>query len=151
MEISMESMRNMAFEKFGDTWDRLVIFEHDMIPPLDAFERMANYWDEHDIVGTTYFKHDWPYHVMAWMQVVPPRFSPLTAEVVKQMVEKPALYEVDGVAMGFTAIRRQVFEEWDRDIPMWRPTPPLAGHDLHFCNEAKKQRQSVSDSGFFAI
>lgn len=151
VDISMSTMVDMTFDKFGDDWDRLVVMEHDMIPPLDAFNRIATYRDEHDIVGSTYFKHDWPHHVMAWMQVIPPRFSPLTAEVVQHMVEHPALYEVDGVAMGFTSIRRQVFENWDSSAPMWTPTPPLAGHDLHFCNEAKKQGFKVwLDSGIGA-
>lgn len=151
LEISMQTMVNMAFEKFGNDWDRMVVYEHDMIPPLDAFNRIATYPDEADIVGTTYFKHDYPHHVMAWMQVIPPRFSPLTAEVVQDMVEKPGLYPVDGVAMGFTSIHRRVFENWDTNVEMWRPTPPLVGHDLHFCNEAKKQGFNVLlDSGMGA-
>jgi hypothetical protein len=147
LPMAMHELINQAFKECPD-FDRLVVFEHDMIPPVDAFERIAEYRDEHDIVGTMYFKHDWPHHVMAWMQVQPPFYSPLTAEITKQMVDTPALYEVDAVAMGFTAIRRQVFEQWDRDIPMWDPIPPLIGHDLHFCNEAKKQGFKVwVDSG----
>lgn len=145
--MAMAQLVDMAFEKCPD-FDRLIVFEHDMIPPLDAFNRIAQYRDEHDIVGTMYFKHDWPHHVMAWMQVKPPFYSPLTAEVTKQMVDNHALYEVDAVAMGFTAIRRQVFEKWDRSVPMWDPIPPLIGHDLHFCNEAKKQGFKIwVDSG----
>lgn len=144
---AMNELVNMAFKQCPD-FDRLVVFEHDMIPPVDAFDRVAQYGDEHDIVGTMYFKHDWPHHVMAWMQVQPPFYSPLTAEVTKQMVDDPALYEVDAVAMGFTAIHRRVFEQWDRSVSVWDPTPPLIGHDLHFCNEAKKQGFKVwVDSG----
>lgn len=148
LPTAMQTLVQMAFDMFGDEWDRLVVYEHDMIPPKDALNRVAQYGDEHDIVGSIYFKHDWPHHVMAWMQVNPPMFSPLTAEVVRNMVEKPALYEVDGVAMGFTSIKREVFENWNPDIPMWNPTPPLIGHDLHFCHEAKKQGFKVwVDSG----
>jgi hypothetical protein len=144
----MRSLVAMAFDMFGDDWDRLVVFEHDMIPPLEAFNRIAQYRPEHDIVGTMYFKHHWPHHVMAWMQMAPPQFSPLTAEVVRTMYDNQALYEVDGVAMGFTSIARRVFEEWDPNVPMWDPIPPLVGHDLHFCNEAKKQGFKVwLDSG----
>ena len=147
LPMAMHTLINEAFEKCPD-FDRLVIMEHDMIPPVDAFERIGQYGDEHDIVGTMYFKHEWPHHVMAWMQVKPPYYSPLTAAVTRQMVETPALYEVDAVAMGFTAIRRQVFEGWDRGVPMWDPVAPLVGHDLHFCNEAKKQGFKVwVDSG----
>lgn len=148
VEIAMQTMVDMVFDKFDDDWDRLVVVEHDMILPLNAFTRIAQYGSEHDIVGSVYFKHDWPHHVMAWMQLVPPRFSPLTAEVVKAMVENPALYPVDGVAMGCTSIARHVLEDWDPDVPMWHPTPPLVGHDLHFCHEAKKQGFNVFlDSG----
>lgn len=147
LPAAMNLLVDMAFEQCPD-FDRLVVFEHDMIPPADAFARIGQYHDEHDIVGSVYFRHDWPHHVMAWMQVEPPFFSPLTAEMTKYMVENPALYEVDGVAMGFTAIHRRVFENWDRNVPMWDPIPPLIGHDLHFCNEAKKQGFKVwLDSG----
>jgi hypothetical protein len=109
---------------------------------------MAQYGDEYDIVGTVYFKHDLPHHVMAWMQVDKPRFSPLTRDVVKLMVDEPGLYEVDGVAMGFTSIHRRVFENWDPEVSMWYPSPPFVGHDLHFCNEALKQGFKIwVDSG----
>jgi hypothetical protein len=148
LPMAMETMVVMAFEKFGTDWDRLVVWEHDNIPPVDAFNRIANYGEEHDIVGSVYFKHDWPHHIMAWMQVDKPRYSPLTADVVATMVDYPALYEVDGVAMGFTSIKREVFEQWPEGVSMWNPTPPLAGHDLHFCNEAKKAGFKVwLDSG----
>ena len=103
LPMAMHDMINQAFAECPD-FDRLVVFEHDMMPPLDAFERIAQYGPEHDIVGTMYFKHDWPHHVMAWMQVEAPFYSPLTAEITKTMVDNPALYEVDAVAMGFTAI-----------------------------------------------
>jgi hypothetical protein len=151
--MAMNQLVNMAFEQCPD-FDRIVFMEHDMIPPQNGFDRIAQYGPEHDIVGTTYFKHDYPHHVMAWMQVDPPFYSPLTAEVVRYMFENQALYEVDAVAMGFTAIKREVFEQWDRTIPVWEPPPPepgergLVGHDLWFCNAAKKQGFKVFlDSG----
>lgn len=150
LPMAMHQLINEAFRKCPD-FDRLVVMEHDMIPPVNAFERIAQYSDEHDIVGTMYFKHDWPHHVMAWMQVKAPYYSPLTAEVTKQMVDTPALYEVDAVAMGFTAIRRQVFEDWNPDVPMWDPTLPLVGHDLHFCNEAKKPQHGPNKDQAFKV
>lgn len=147
LPMAMEILINHAFKECPD-FDRLVVLEHDMIPPLDAFTRIAQYGYEHDIVGSTYFKHDYPYHVMAWMQVKAPMFSPLTAERVKEMVEAPGLYPVDGVAMGLTSIARHVIEDWDYNVSMWNPAPPLVGHDLHFCNEAKKQGFKIwLDSG----
>lgn len=147
---AMETLVKMAFEKFPD-FDYLVVYEHDMIPPVDAFDRVAQYGPEHDIVGSVYFKHDWPYHVMAWCQVQPPLFSPLTREMTQQLVENPALYEVDGVAMGFTAISRRVLEQWNPEVSMWFPTPPLVGHDLHFCNEAKKAQHGPNRDEAFKV
>ncbi len=150
LPAAMNHLVYTAFTECPDL-DRIVVFEHDMIPPLDALDRVAQYRDEHDIVGCMYFKHDYPYHVMAWMQVDAPFYSPLTAEVTKEMYDNPALYEVDAVAMGFTAISRRVFEQWDPAVPMWDPIAPLVGHDLHFCNEAKKQGFKVwVDSGIGA-
>jgi hypothetical protein len=147
LPTAMTNLVDLAFENCPD-FDRMVIFEHDMIPPLDAFNRIANYGDEYDIVGTTYFKHDRPHHVMGWMQINKPLFSPLTRDAVKMMVDSPNLYEIHGVAMGFTSIHRRVFENWDPSVQMWYPAPPFVGHDLHFCNEALKQGFRIwMDSG----
>jgi hypothetical protein len=145
--LAMQTLIDLAYEHCPD-FDRIVVIEHDMEFPLNAIERIANYGPEHDIVGSVYFKHDAPHHVMAWMKVEPPKYSPLTADVVQTMVETPALYEVDAVALGFTSISRRVIDEWDPSVPMWDPIPPLVGHDLHFCNEAKKQGFGIYlDSG----
>jgi len=144
---AMELIVQRAFEIAPDL-DQIIVMEHDMIPPLDGLDRMAMYGPEHDIVGTVYTGHEYPFHYMAWMQVDPPRFSPLTRSIMKEWVDNPGLYRLDGVAMGFTAISRRVFTEWPEDVPMWVPTPPMVGHDLHFCNEAKKAGFSTwLDSG----
>ncbi len=140
LPVAMQTLVDLAFKNCPE-FERFVIYEADMIPPANGLTRMATYddKDDYDIVGSIYFKHDYPHHVMGWMQVDKPRFSPLTREVVQKMVENPGLYPVDGVAMGFTSIHRRVFENWDPDISMWYPAPPFVGHDLHFCNEALKQ------------
>lgn len=144
---AMETLVARAFDIAPD-FDQLVVMEHDMMPPLDGLDRMAQYGPEHDIVGTVYTTHEYPHHYMAWMQIDPPRFSPLTRSIMKTWVDSPGLYRLDGVAMGFTAISRRVFTDWDPDVPMWVPTPPMVGHDLHFCNEAKKQGFGIwLDSG----
>jgi hypothetical protein len=145
---AMQTLVDMTFAQVGGDWDYLVIYEHDMIPPLNAFERMAQYGDEHDIVGTCYFGRDYPHAVMAYMQTDYPLYNQLGPETVKAMVEAPALYEVDAVAMGFTAIHKRVFENWDKNTPMWEAQPPLKGHDLWFCHAAKQQGFRVwLDSG----
>jgi hypothetical protein len=146
----METLVELAYKNCPD-FDRIVIIEHDMEIPLDALERIAQYGPEHDIVGSIYFKHDSPHHVMTWMQIKPPFFSPLTADVTRQLVDYPALYQVDGVAMGFTSISRRVFDEWNPDVPMWDPIPPLIGHDLHFCNEAKKPQHGPNKDQPFKV
>ncbi len=145
LPTAMQTLVDMAFRNCPD-FDRIVVYEHDMLPPLDALTRIAEYADDRDIVGTLYFKREYPFHVQAWMQIVAPYFAPLTREAVKAMVDDPDLYEVDAVAMGFTAIHRRVFEHWDPEIPMWDPEP--VGHDLHFCHEAKQRGFGIwLDSG----
>lgn len=150
LPMAMEVLINQAFQDCPD-FDRLVVLEHDMIVPHDAFTRIAQYGYEHDIVGSVYFKHDYPFHTMAWMQVKPPMFSPITAQRIKEMKESPGLYEVDGVAMGLTSIARHVLEDWNYEVPMWNPAPPLVGHDLHFCNEAKKPQHGSNKDRAFKI
>jgi hypothetical protein len=119
---AMERLSEMALDNYPD-FDRLVLFEQDVLPPKDAFNRIASYRQEHDIVAPMTFDHKPPHHVMA-------------------------LYEVDAVATGFMSIRREVFEQWDKSVPMWKAAPPFVGHDLHMCNEAKKQGFKVwVDSG----
>ncbi|AXF51500.1 glycosyltransferase [Mycobacterium phage Constella] len=135
---AMEALTAMALKNYPD-FDRLVVYEADMIPPVDAFERIASYGEEHDIVGSVYFKHVYPHEIMAWHQPEPPLFQPVSREEAQGMIDNPGLYEMGGVAMGLTSISRRVLENWDPEIPMWAPTPPLVGHDLHFCNEARKQ------------
>ncbi len=152
LPAAMRRLGALALREHPDL-DRMVVFEQDIIPPLDAFTRIAQYGDEYDIVGTFTFRHEAPHHVMAMMRVDRPDgkiagFSPITADVTRNMVEHPGLYEVDAVAMGFTSIHRRVLERWDPQVPMWRAQPPLEGHDLHFCTEAKKQGFKVwVDSG----
>lgn len=147
---AMETLVARAFEIAPD-FDQLVVLEHDMMVPLDGLDRMAQYGDEHDIVGTVYTTHEYPHHYMAWMQIDPPRFSPLTRSIMKAWVDEPGLYEIDGVAMGFTAISRKVFCEWNPNVPMWVPTPPMVGHDLHFCNEAKKAQHGPNRDQSFKV
>lgn len=138
LTLAMEKLVAMALKNYPD-FDRLVVYEADMLPPVDAFDRIASYGDEHDIVGSVYFKHTFPYGLQAYNQPDPPQFQTLPREDAMDMLNHPDLYEVGGVAMGLTAIHRRVLEDWDPEVPMWTPTPPLVGHDLHFCNEARKQ------------
>lgn len=143
---AMNRMVAMALER--DDWDRLVIFEHDMIVRSDAFTRIAQYRDDVDIVGSVYFRHAAPHHVQAYMCIEEPYYSPLTDTRVAAMVADPALYPVDAVGFGLTSIHRRVLETWDTTIPMFDSQPPLVGHDLWFCTAAKRQGNNIwIDSG----
>ena len=67
-------------------------------------------------------------------------YAPLTDTVTKQLIENPGLYPVDGVGMGLCSISRRVIDNWDHDrYSMWKPTPPIIGHDLQFCWAAAQQ------------
>lgn len=146
LPVGLSAMVREGLE--SDSWDRMVIFEQDMIPPRDVFNRIVQYGDEHDVVGSLYFQHEWPHHVNVCMQVDYPNYSPLTAEAVRLMHDNPGLYEVDGVSTGFTSISRRVFEQWDSATPMWSPQSPFVTHDMWFCHQAKKQGFRVwVDSG----
>lgn len=64
------SMRTIVEESLAQTgWDRLVILEHDMIPPIDALVRIATVHKDHDIVGCMYFKHEPPHYPYVWNRV----------------------------------------------------------------------------------
>lgn len=120
-------------------WEWFVSFEHDMLVPTDAFDRVASYPDHCDIVSATYFEHGKPYGIMAWDRV-DGVFHQLSSTWAHQALNTPRLYEVDGVPMGFTAIRRRVLEEWDGSS-MWHSDQRT--HDLQFSLEAKRQGRSI--------
>jgi hypothetical protein len=146
---AMQKLVELALAK-SENFEWLVVFEHDVIPPLDALTRIARYDHEYDIVGGMTFRHEYPHYVMVFTKYPGEAlgYSPLTPEALDNMVQHPGVHAVDATAMGFTAIRREVFEKWDADIPMWQPTAELRGHDFHFCHEAVKQGFTIgADSG----
>lgn len=146
LPLAMERMVGDALAAFP-LFEWLVVFEHDMVPPLDAFDRVMGYGDGCDVVGSMYFMHEPPHGLMA-CDLVGGKFEQVSEGRTQEMIDSPGLYRVDGVAMGFTAIRRRVLVGWDVSVPMWQPLPPMVGHDLHFCFEAVRQGFSVHlDSG----
>lgn len=136
---AMTKIVEMAMD-FDAEWEWLVIMEHDMIVPPDALKRISTYGPDKDIVGGLYFQHVPPYLPCAFGPKAnnPEEFCPLGTDIVKQIVDTPALYEVSAVGMGFTAINRRVFEGWDRDVPMWVKEAEMS-HDVWFCHQAVKQ------------
>lgn len=146
LPVAMTRVVEDALRKF-DGWRWLVVFEDDVVPPVDAFDRVAGYGDEYDVVTGLHFGHEPPYRVLAFEQAAD-SYEYVSAETVRAWVEEPGVYEVDAVPMGFTAIARRVLEDWDPGVLMWQPDVPGAGQDVHFCKEARKQGYRIGvDSG----
>lgn len=125
-----------------DGWDRLVVYEADMLPPRDALVRISNYPDTLDIVGCMYFQHPAPHRPVVYTQHDENHFLPLARNQVDDMMAEPGLYPVDAVGMGFTSIHRRVLEKWAADVPMFGGEHEL-GHDMWFCRAAQQQGFSV--------
>jgi hypothetical protein len=145
--VAMEMLVAKALQR--DNWDRLVIYEHDMVPPVNALTRIAQYQPEHDIVGCMYFKHDPPHHALVYIEEPDTiTYNPITPMTVKDWCDDPRLYQVDGVGFGFTSIARHVLENWNPDIPMFHLDHLFGSHDLWFCHQARQQGYRVFvDSG----
>jgi hypothetical protein len=140
-------LRDMALKQYSD-WDRLVIFEHDMIPPVDGFQRIAGYGDldvSPDIVGSIYFRHEPPHHGYVYIPVESEKVGVgvLSAKDIANMVEHPGLYEAGACGFGFTSIHRRVFEKWDDSIPMFKFEEPWGSEDMWFCAKAIEQGFTV--------
>lgn len=135
---SMNMIVQNALEE--DHWDRLVIFEHDMMPPRDAFEKIAAYKPEHEIVGSVYFKRTFPHEVIIYTEAVDgSTYLPLNPDAVKYLVDYPDLHPAGAVGFGLTSIARHVLEKWDPDIPMFGMDERVGSHDIWFCDRATRQ------------
>jgi hypothetical protein len=139
--VSMDQIVAKALEH--DNWDRLVVYEHDMFPPLYALNRMAYYSPEHNIVGSMYFEHKPPHSAFVYVEQPGMHYDQITSETVKKWCENPALYECGGVGFGFTSIARHVLEDWDKDVPMFNLDKYFGSHDLWFCHYARQQGYRV--------
>lgn len=136
---AMDVMVKMALE-MEEPWDRLLVYEHDMIPPADAITRIANYDVDYDIVGSMYFSHTPPH--FAFVYIENPEdgdLDPIAPNTVKDWCDEPMLYEVGAVGFGFTSIARHVLEKWDPDTPMFQLGSTHGSHDLWFCHHARQQ------------
>jgi hypothetical protein len=142
---SMATMMQGALEIDG--WDRILVWEADVLPPVDAINRIAAYPDSLDIVGGLVFQHDPPYPVIAYAQEDEDHFRGLHHSQVQPMADSPGIYPVGATGMGFTSIHRRVIEKWNPDVPMFGGEN-LLGHDMWFCREARRQGFGVHvDSG----
>lgn len=143
---SMEMIVEKALQNTG--WDRLVIYEHDMIPPLDALYRMSHYSPEHAVVGSMYFRHDKPHTAICYINQSDGRYLPITPQTVKSWCDEPGLYQCGAVGFGLTSIARNVLEDWNPDLPMFGHDGRVGSHDIWFCEKARQQGHGVYiDSG----
>jgi hypothetical protein len=120
-------------------WDRLVVYEHDVLPPREAFVRVANYEPEFEVVGSVVCEHKWPHAPYIYLpdsQDEERSFRFFTPDALTEIFDEPALYEVGAVGFGFTSIARHVLEAWPTDVPMFRSA--TESHDLWFCRQARK-------------
>ena len=132
---SMDLIVSGALEH--DTWDRLVIYEHDMIPPLDAFNRIAQYQPEHAVVGSMYFRHEPPHNSVVYVEQSDLTYSALTPDTVRDWCEQPALYPCDAVGFGFTSIARHVLEQWNPGVCRLRY--PMRPSDITYPHRLRRQ------------
>lgn len=150
---AMEMIVEQALEREG--WDRLVIMEHDMIPPPWAFTRMANYEPEWAVVGSIYFAHPEPHNCHVFVEqhsdddqidglgAAIGSHNLITPDTVKAWTDDPALHRCDAVGFGLTSIARHVLEDWDHSRPMFGLGRELGSHDLWFCKRAREQGHEV--------
>ncbi|HUO62026.1 MAG TPA: hypothetical protein VMT96_01060 [Candidatus Bathyarchaeia archaeon] len=139
--LSMKAIVEQALAL--DTWDRLVIFEHDMLPPPEAFERIAQYKPEQAVVGSIYFGHEPPHTAICYIEKSG-TYSAITPQTAQEWCAEPGLYRCDAVGFGFTSIARHVLEDWDKAIPMFEIDDRVGSHDIWFCEKARAQGFSVS-------
>ena len=116
-----------------------------MLPPHDALIKHAKHTEP--IVGSVYYLHEAPHHMVAmrdhgggpaWM----------TKAEQNEIEANPGLHPVDMVD-GYTSISRAVFEEWPKQVPIFRNSimpdalqdPGTRGevsHDYWFCLKARE-------------
>jgi hypothetical protein len=136
------SMVKAALEIPG--WNYLLFLEHDHVFPSNLLETVAEYTDP--VVGALYFNRVYndPQPVCYYWNPTRTAIGRLQPYQVAPLLEKRGLYEVDVVPMGCTAIRRDVFENWPKDIP-WYASPTSAKNgkamsdDVYFCRHAQEQ------------
>lgn len=144
MRQMVDSCLKISKDDPGAQWERLVVMEHDMIPPEDGLSRMASYGPDKHIVCAMYFQH-YPPHLAIAMGPKndgTDRVVPIGPDIVRVMAATPALYEVSAVGMGFTAIHRDVLEQWDKSVPMFKTDGDMS-HDVWFCMRAREQGFNV--------
>ena len=122
-------------------WDRAVFLEHDHEFQVDTLWRHAHYTQP--IVSATYVLRDWNSPLPVFYNWDAERHNALhpNAAEMKRMLDNPGLHEVDVVPMGCISIKREVFETWPTDQPMFNsftnPRGATMSDDVWFCRIAQ--------------
>lgn len=129
-------------------WNYLGLLEHDHSFPSDLLEVASEYTDP--IVGGLYFNRmvESPEPIVYYWNSNRTAIGRLQPYQMAPILEKRGLYTVDVVPMGCTFIRRDVFENWPKDIPFFAaPTSAINGKqmsdDVYFCRHAQNQGYEI--------
>jgi hypothetical protein len=146
LQDNHNTMVTAALEVPG--WNYILFLEHDHSFPTNLLELVSEYTDP--VVGSLYFNR-----VVEDPQPVVYKWNPTRTAIgrlqpyqMAPILEKPGLYEVDVVPMGCTAVRRDVFENWPKDLP-WFSSPTSAKNgkamsdDVFFCRQAQEQGYAI--------
>lgn len=146
LQDNHNSMISAALEIPG--WTHGLFIEHDHSFPTNLLEIISEYEDP--IVGALYFNRvvEDPQPVVFNWNPTRTAIGRLQPYQMAPILEKRGLYEVDVVPMGCTAIRRDVFENWPKDLPFFSsPTSPKNGKamsdDVFFCRHAQEQGYTI--------
>lgn len=144
--VHMNCNQLVAAALEDDSWDTLLMIQQDQVMPDGLLERVGGYTDP--VVGLMTFGR-----VMEHQQAVPGRFDSdgnfarLADEDSEQLLDRPGLHPIGAVGLGCTAIRRDVFEDWDGEVSPWFQVPSWKtkswGEDVWFCYQAARQGWEV--------
>lgn len=139
--VHMNSTLLAATALKDENWDYLLHLQQDMIMPEGLLDRVGEYTDP--VVGIHYFGRVMQHQQAVAGTVTDDGFERLSDEEAERMLDHPGLYPVGAVGLGCTAIRRDVFEQWNPDLYPWFQVPNANnlgwGEDVWFCYKAREQ------------
>jgi hypothetical protein len=105
---------SLVVERFGD-FTHMLWLDGDIIPPVDGLEKLLSHMEEDmGAIGGLYHKKGPPYEPVAYDFRFEEEMNRNVGDwdrTKKLDVSVDALYEVHGLGLGFTLIRREVFSD----------------------------------------